>query len=155
MCNLKLRSKPYDRATQFFAGLSVVGQEMCGTKACWGCLGFPGIGWAICFSFKALVQDFWTLSLMDVGLLRLAWGLWDLGPNFFGHGMGDRAQATSSTNTNFETRTKKKKPLDRDDKEFKWPKNGEEREREREVHEQNCTLDNTIGETSSVWTNLM
>jgi len=70
---------------------------------------------------------------------------WDRGPK--------QAQETQTLK---QGQKEKAPPLNRDDKNSNDPNEWKrERERKREVHEQNCTLDNTIGETSSVWTNLM
>jgi hypothetical protein len=67
---------------------------------------------------------------------------------------GTGPKQAQETQTLKQGQKEKAPPLNRDDKNSNDPR-VEEREREREVHEQNCTLDNTIGETSSVWTNLM
>jgi hypothetical protein len=69
-------------------------------------------------------------------------------------GWGTGPKQAQETQTLKQGQKGKAPPLNRDDKNSNDP-NESKREREREVHEQNCTLDNKIGETSSVWTNLM
>ncbi len=65
-------------------------------------------------------------------------------------GWGRGPKQAQETQTLKQGRKEKAPPLNRDDKNSNDPN-----EWKREREEQNCTLDNTIDETSSVWTNLM
>jgi hypothetical protein len=77
-------------------------------------------------------------------------GIWV--QTFLGMGWGRGPKQAQETQTLKQGQKEKAPPLNRDDKNSNDPN---EWKRERKVHEQNCTLDNTIDETSSVWTNLI